>query len=136
MRVHNIRYKNGGFYLTINNLRSYFNFDNNLGTLTMSFNNINKQNKYYQLWKDIFKIINGGHGELKLHEKIRQCYNVRKNTFACLFSVHNTISLSRHEQVCLMRLRFERYFSHHVASLNILVHDVINLLYYIIMIYL
>ena len=25
----------------------------------------------------------------------------------------NTISLSRHEQVCLMRLRFERYFSHH-----------------------
>ena len=26
---------------------------------------------------------------------------------------YNTISLSRHEQVCLMRLRFERYFSHH-----------------------
>ena len=23
----------------------------------------------------------------------------------------DTISLSRHEQVCLMRLRFERYFS-------------------------
>ena len=39
--------------------------------------------------------------------------NKRKNIFACLFSVHNTISLSRHEQVCLMRLRFERYFSHH-----------------------
>ena len=33
---------------------------------------------------------------------------IRKNIFACLFSVHNTISLSRHEQVCLMRLRFER----------------------------
>ena len=27
---------------------------------------------------------------------------IRKNIFACLFSVHNTISLSRHEQVCLM----------------------------------
>ena len=26
MKVHNIRYKNGGFYLTIYNLRSYFNF--------------------------------------------------------------------------------------------------------------
>ena len=39
----------------------------------------------------------------------------RKNIFACLFSVHNTISLSRHEQVCLMRLRFKRYFSHHRA---------------------
>ena len=29
---------------------------------------------------------------------------IRKNMFACLFIVHNTISLSRHEQVCLMRL--------------------------------
>ena len=27
---------------------------------------------------------------------------IRKNIFACLFSVHNIISLSRHEQVCLM----------------------------------
>ena len=25
----------------------------------------------------------------------------------------NTIDLSRHGQVCLTRLRFERYFSHH-----------------------
>ena len=40
---------------------------------------------------------------------------LRKNIFACLFSVHNTTSLSPHEQVCLMRLRFERYFSHHRA---------------------
>ena len=29
---------------------------------------------------------------------------IRKNIFACLFSVHNTISLSLHEQVCLMSL--------------------------------
>ena len=29
------------------------------------------KNKYYQVWKDIFKIINKGQGELKLHEKIR-----------------------------------------------------------------
>ena len=26
MKVHNIKYENGGFYLTINNLRGYFNF--------------------------------------------------------------------------------------------------------------
>ena len=75
MKVHNIKYKNGGFYLTINNLRGYFNFSNNLGTLTMLFDNINQQNKYYQVWEDIFKIINGGHGELKLHEKIRLYHN-------------------------------------------------------------
>ena len=74
-RIHNIRYKDGGFYLTINNLRGYFNFNNNLGTLTMLFDDINQQNKYYQVWKDIFKIINRGHGELNLHEKIRLYHN-------------------------------------------------------------
>ena len=40
----------------------------------------------------------------------------RKNIFACPFSVHNTITLSRHVQVCLIRLRFERFFSHHRAQ--------------------
>ena len=30
-----------------------------------------------------------------------------KNIFACLFSIHNTISLSRHAQVCLSGLHFE-----------------------------
>ena len=75
MKVHNVRYENSGFYLTINNLRGYFNFSNNLGTLTMLFDDINQQNNYYQVWKDIFKIINEGHSELKLHEKIRLYYN-------------------------------------------------------------
>ena len=41
MKVDNVRYENGGFYLTINNLRGYFNFSNNLGTLTMLFDDIN-----------------------------------------------------------------------------------------------
>ena len=75
MKVHNVKYENGGFYLTINNLRGCFNFSNNLGTLTMLFDDISQQNKYYEVWKDIFKIINGGHGELKLHEKNRLYYN-------------------------------------------------------------
>ena len=34
-----------------------------------------------------------------------------KYIFASLFSIHNTISLSCNEQVCLCGLRFERYFS-------------------------
>ena len=59
MEVHNVRYENGGFYLTIDNLRGYFNFSDNLGTLTMLFDDINLQNKY-KVWKDIFKVINGG----------------------------------------------------------------------------
>ena len=71
IKVHNVRYENGCFYLTINNLRGYFNFSNNLGTLNMLFAYNDQQNKYHQVWKEILKIINGGHGELKLHEKIR-----------------------------------------------------------------
>ena len=37
----------------------------------MIFGNDDQQNKYHQVWKEILKIINRGHGELKLHEKIR-----------------------------------------------------------------
>ena len=71
IKVHHVRYENGGFYLTIDNIRGYFNFSNNLGTLNMIFANDDQQNKYHQVWKEILKIINGGDGELKLHEKIR-----------------------------------------------------------------
>ena len=71
IKVHHVRYENGGFYLTIDNIRGYFNFSNHLGTLNMIFANEYQQNKYHQLRKEILKIINGGNDELKLHEKIR-----------------------------------------------------------------
>ena len=71
IKVHPVRYENGGFYLTIDNIRGYFNVSNNFGILTMIFANDDQQNKYDQVWKEILKIINGGSGELKLHEKIR-----------------------------------------------------------------
>ena len=71
IKVHHIRYENGGFCLTTDNIRGYFNFSNNFGILTMIFTNDDQQNKYHQVWKEILKIINGGNGELKLHKKIR-----------------------------------------------------------------
>ena len=37
----------------------------------MLFADIDQQDKYHQVWKEILKIINGGNGELKLHENIR-----------------------------------------------------------------
>ena len=37
----------------------------------MIFANDDQQNKHHRVWKEILKIINGGNGELKLHEKIR-----------------------------------------------------------------
>ena len=73
IKVHHVRYENGGFYLTIDNLRGYFNFSNNLGTLTMLFVDIDQPDKYYQVWKEILKIINGGNGELKLDYLIMIC---------------------------------------------------------------
>ena len=71
IKVHHVRYENGGFYLTIDNIRGHFNFSNNNRILTMIFANNEQQIKYHQVWKEILKIINGEHGELKLHEKIR-----------------------------------------------------------------
>ena len=75
IKINNIRYKNGGFYLTINNLKGYFNFIDNDVVLDMIFSNDDQKNKYHQVWKEIFKIvrstINNENGELKIHEKIR-----------------------------------------------------------------
>ena len=62
-KVHHVRYENGGFYLTIDNIRGHFNFSNNNRILTMIFPNDEQQNKYHQVWKEILKIVNGGHGE-------------------------------------------------------------------------
>ena len=77
IKVHHVKYENGSFYLTIDNLRGFFNFSNNLGTLSMTFADNDKQNKYHQVWKEILKIINGGHGELKLHEfKIEHVFKI------------------------------------------------------------
>ena len=45
IKVHHVRYENGGFYLAINNLRGYFNFSNNLGTLNTKFAGNDQQNK-------------------------------------------------------------------------------------------
>ena len=41
----------------------------------MLFANNDQQSKYHQVWKKIFKTINRGHGELKLHEKNRLFHN-------------------------------------------------------------
>ena len=71
IKVHKVRYENGGFYLTIDNIGGYFNFSNNLGILTIIFANDDQQNKYHQTWKEIIKVINRENGKLELHEKIK-----------------------------------------------------------------
>ena len=86
------------------------------------------------------------------HVTISNYFEVNsKSIMFCRYFTINTIDLSRHEQVCLIRLRFEmgevswekylcdagKYLSDHgksmsrnLAYLNILVYDVIKLLYY------
>ena len=53
IKVHEVRYENGGFYLIIDNLEGYFDSSNNIGCLNMLFVNSDQQNKYYQVWKEI-----------------------------------------------------------------------------------
>ena len=70
MITHQVRYENGGFYLTIDNIKGYFNLINNNVVLNMIFSNDDQKNRYHQVWKEIFKIVDNGNGELKLYEKI------------------------------------------------------------------
>ena len=70
IKIHQVRYENGGFYLTIDNIKGYFNFSDNINVLSMIFSNIDQKNKYHQVWKEIFKIVDNENGELNIHEKI------------------------------------------------------------------
>ena len=74
IKVHQVRYENGGFYLTIDNIKGYFSFSDNIIVLDTIFTNDDQKNKYHQVWKEIFKIVRSavsdGNGELKIHEKI------------------------------------------------------------------
>ena len=74
IKVHQVRYENGGFYLTIDNIKGCFSFINNINALNMIFSNDDQKNKYHQVWKEIFKIVrsvvNDENGELKIHKKI------------------------------------------------------------------
>ena len=69
IKVHQVRYENGGFYLTIDNIKGYFSL-NKTALLNMIFSDDNQKNKYHQVWKEIFKIVDNKNGELNLHEKI------------------------------------------------------------------
>ena len=69
IKVHQVRYENGGFYLTINNIKGYFSL-NKTALLNMVYSNDDQKNKYHQVWKEIFKIVDNENGELNLHEKI------------------------------------------------------------------
>ena len=70
IEVYEVRYDNGGF-LVIDNIKGYFNIDDNVGSILNLILTDDQKNKYHQVWKEIFKNVNDGNGKLILHEKIR-----------------------------------------------------------------
>ena len=69
--IYQVRYDDGGFYLTIDNIKGYFKVDDNLNGILDMILTDDQKNKYHKVWKEVFKLVNDGNGELKLHEKIR-----------------------------------------------------------------
>ena len=69
--MYEVRCDDGGFYLVINDIKGYFNVDDNVGSILNMILTDDQKNKYHQVWKEIFKYVNDGNGELMLHEKIR-----------------------------------------------------------------
>ena len=70
IEVHEVRYDNGGFYLVIDDVKGYFNIDDNVGSILNLILTDDQKNKYHQVWKEIFKKVNDENRELILHEKI------------------------------------------------------------------
>ena len=71
IEVYEVRHDDGGFYLVIDDIKGYFNVDDNVGSILNMILTDDQKNKYHQVWKEIFKNVNNGNGELMLHEKIR-----------------------------------------------------------------
>ena len=54
----------------------------------MLFVNNDQQNKYYQVWKEILKIINGGHGALKSSKEIK-LFAIYNLPIGHVFKIHS-----------------------------------------------
>ena len=71
IKVHQVKYENGGFYLTIDNIKGYFNLDDNNSGILDTILTDDQKTKYNQVWKKVFKNVNDRNGEVKLHQKFR-----------------------------------------------------------------
>ena len=60
--IYQVRYDDGGFYLTIDNRKGYFKVDDNLNGILDMILTDDQKNKYHQVWKEVFKLVNDGNG--------------------------------------------------------------------------
>ena len=70
IEVYEVRFDYGGFYLVIDDIKGYFDVDDIVGSILNLILTDDQKNKYPQVWKEIFKKVNDGNGELILHEKL------------------------------------------------------------------
>ena len=56
IKVHQVRYENGGFYLTIDNIKGYFSFGNNMVLLDMIFSNDDQKINIIKYGKKFLKL--------------------------------------------------------------------------------
>ena len=61
--IHEVKYDDGGFYLVIDDIKGYFNLDDNTSGILDMILTDDQRNKYHQVWKEVFKNVNGGNGE-------------------------------------------------------------------------
>ena len=54
IEVYEVRYDDGGFYLVIDDIKGYFNIDDNVGSILSMILTDDQKNKYHQVWKEIF----------------------------------------------------------------------------------
>ena len=55
IEVYEVRYDDGGFYLVIDDIKGYFNIDDNVVSILNLILTDDQKNKYHQVWKEIFK---------------------------------------------------------------------------------
>ena len=60
----------------------------------MLFINNDQKNKYYRVWKEIFKIINGGHSELISSKEIR-LFAINDLPIGHVFEIHSITIIIR-----------------------------------------
>ena len=54
IEVYEVRYNDGGFYLVIDDIKGYFNVDDNVGSIFNMILTDDQKNKYHQVWKNVF----------------------------------------------------------------------------------
>ena len=64
-----VRYDGSGFWLTINDLEVYFDFNNNIGFLELIFKNESQESLYDKIWDQV--IHNEDNKTIKNNKKIR-----------------------------------------------------------------